>query len=181
MIANIHDIVEMNFSKISTQLKASLADRVKDEVRKEFHSYLWSWSLPIQKRFVWLVKRLVHERRWHSKVDVGFVDQFVESDIEPIEQLEVFAEDIPNLVDVGMDIGFHDQLVENLVVDDPIAVGGELCATEHLVWSNEIAGVASLACVDGDLHVVANVELVFAGVDSLVIDVDEDLLMKHYV
>ena len=66
-------------------------------------------------------------------------------------------------------------------MDDPIAVGGELCATENLVVSNEIASVVSFSCVDGDLHVVANVELVFAGVDSLVIDVDEDLLMKHYV
>ena len=196
MIANLHDIVEKKFFEMSTQLDASLADqgkkviakfeaslvdRVKDEVRKEFRSYLWGWSLPIRKRVVWPVKRLVRERRWHSKVDVGFVDQFVESDTEPAEQLEVVAEYIPNLVDVGMDIGFHDQLVEHLVVDDPIVVGGELCATEHLVVSNEIAGVASLACVDGDLHVVANVELGFFGMDSLVIDVDEDLLMKHNV
>ena len=54
-------------------------------MRKEFHSYLWSWSLPIRKRVVWPVKRLVRERRWHSKVEVGFVDQFVESDIELVE------------------------------------------------------------------------------------------------
>ena len=89
IIANIHDIVERNFSKMSTRLEASLADRgkkvvaqfeaslvdrVKDEVRKEFHSYLWSWSLQIGKRVVWPVKRLVHERRGHTKVDVGFVD-----------------------------------------------------------------------------------------------------------
>ena len=47
------------------------------------------------------------------------------------------------------------------------------CVAKHLV--------VSLACVDGDLHVVAHVELVFASVDSLVIDVNEDLLMKHYV
>ena len=62
MIANHHDIVEKNFSEMSTQLDASLADRgkkviakfeanladrVKDEVRKEFCSYLWSWSLLI--------------------------------------------------------------------------------------------------------------------------------------
>ena len=73
------------------------------------------------------------------------------------------------------------EIVEDLVIDDPIVVGGELCAAEHLVVSNEIAGVASLACVDVDLHVVADVELVFASVNSLVIDVDEDLLMKHYV
>ena len=62
MIANLHDIVEKKFSKMSIRLdaslvdrgkkviakfEASLADRVKDEVRKEFHSCLWSWSLPI--------------------------------------------------------------------------------------------------------------------------------------
>ena len=80
-----------------------------------------------------------------------------------------------------MNIGFHDQLVEHLVVDDLIAIGGKLCVAEHLVVSNEIAGVVSLACVDGNLHVVADVELVFAGVDLLVSDVDEGLLVKHYV
>ena len=100
MIANLHDIVEKKFSKMSTRLdasladrgkkviakfEASLADRVKDEVRKEFRSYLWSWSLLIRKRVVWPVKRLVREKRWHSKVEVGFVDRFVESDIEPTE------------------------------------------------------------------------------------------------
>ena len=62
VIANLHDIVEKKFSEMSIRLDASLADRgkkviakfessladrVKDEVRKEFHSYLWSWSLPI--------------------------------------------------------------------------------------------------------------------------------------
>ena len=62
MIANLHDIVEKKFSEMSTQLDASLAnqgkkmiakfeasldDQVKNLVRKEFHSYLWSWSLPI--------------------------------------------------------------------------------------------------------------------------------------
>ena len=66
-------------------------------------------------------------------------------------------------------------------MDDLIAIGDELCATEHLVVSNEIASVVSLACVDGNLYVVADVELVFAGVDSLVADVDEGFLVKHYV
>ena len=62
MITNLHDVVERKFSEMSAQLDASLADRgkkvvaqfeasltnrVKDEVRKEFHSYLWSWSLSI--------------------------------------------------------------------------------------------------------------------------------------
>ena len=80
MIANLHDIVESKFFEMSVQLdgslasrvkkvvaqfEASLANQVKNEVRKEFYSYLWSWSLPIQKRVVWPVKRLVRERRWH--------------------------------------------------------------------------------------------------------------------
>ena len=62
MITNLYDVVERKFSEMSARLdvsladrskkvvaqfEASLADRVKDEVRKEFHSCLWSWSLPI--------------------------------------------------------------------------------------------------------------------------------------
>ena len=184
MIANIHDIVERNLSKMFAQLEASLADRVKEEVRKEFR------------------KVKVEE--------VGFADQFVEPDAEPAKQPEVFAKDISNLVDARTELGFHDQLVEpdmetaehlvmddlvdvggdlyvaeHLVMDDPIAVGGELCIAEHLVVSNEIAG---LACIDGDVHVgvdvefvVADARLVATSVDSLVADVNEVLLMKHYV
>ena len=48
-------------------------------MRKAFHRYLWSWSLLIEKRVIWLVKRLVRERRWHSEVEVeevGFADKF---------------------------------------------------------------------------------------------------------
>ena len=56
-ITNLHDVVERKFSKMSTRLDASLAnrgkkavaqfeaclaDQVKDEVRKEFYSFLWS-------------------------------------------------------------------------------------------------------------------------------------------
>ena len=78
MIVNLHDVVERKFfemssrldtsladrgKKVVAQFEASLVDRVKDEVRKEFHIYLWSWSLPIWKRVVWPVKRLVCERR----------------------------------------------------------------------------------------------------------------------
>ena len=154
MIAKIHDIVEMNFSKMFARLDARLADQAK-KVKVE---------------------------------EVGFADQFVELDGDPVEQLEVVAEVIPNLVDAGIEVGFHDQLVEsdmettkNLVMDDPVAVGGELCIVEHLVVSNEIDGVLSLACVDGNFHVVADVELVFVGVDSLVSNVDEVFLVKHYV
>ena len=112
----------------------------------------------------------------------------MESDTKSVEQLEVVVEDISNLVDVGTEVGFHVQLVEadmeiaeHLVVDDQVAVGGELCIAKHLVMSNEIAGIVSLACFNGDLHVATNVEFVVASVDSLVVDVDEDLLMKHYV
>ena len=97
--------------------------------------------------------------------EVGFSDQFVESDTKPIDQLEVVAKDIPNLVDDGMDIGFHYylvgsdmEIVENLVMDDLVVVGDELCVAEHLVVSNEIASVVSLACVDGDLHITIDVD-----------------------
>ncbi len=41
--------------------------------------------------------------------EVGFVDQSVEPNTEPTKQLEAVAENISNLVDVGMEIGFHDQ------------------------------------------------------------------------
>ena len=47
--------------------------------------------------------------------------------------------------------------------------------------SNEIIGVVILACVVGDLHIVVDVEFFVVGVDSLVVDVDEDFLMKHYI
>ena len=134
----------------------------------------------------------------------------MERDAGPAEQLEVVAEDIPNLVDVGVEVGFHDQLVESdmetaehlvmddlvdvggdlnvvehLAMDDPVAIGGELCIAEPLVVSNEIAG---LVCIDGDLHVGADVEIFVVDmgffpttVDSLVANVDERLLLKHYV
>ena len=53
---------------------------------------------------------------------------------------------------------------------------------------NETVGVVSLECVDGDLHIVVDMEfiatdvkLVAAGVDSLVANVDEGFLMKPYV
>ena len=73
------------------------------------------------------------------------------------------------------------EIVERSVVDDLDGVGDELCVAEHLVVRNETAGVVILACIDGDLHIVADVEFVFVGVDSLVIDVDEGFLLKHYV
>ena len=73
------------------------------------------------------------------------------------------------------------EIVENFVVDDLVVVGDELCVAEHLVVSNEISGVVSLACVDGDIHIATDMEFIVFGVDSLVVDVGESLLMKHYV
>lgn len=185
MIVNLRDVVERRFSKMSTQFEASLVDRIKDKVRKEFCGCLWSWSLWIQKKVVWSIRRLVGERRGHSKVkeeEVDFVDQFMESDVKPVEKLEAIAEDIPKFVDVGIEICFHDQLVESdieiaehLVVDNQVAIGDELHVAEHLVVSNEIIGVVSLACVDGDLHIAIDVEFDVAGMDSLVADLVLDL------
>ena len=92
MVTNLCDVVERKFSKIFSWLDASLVDQgkkvvaqfeasltnqLKDEVRKKFHFCLWSWSLPIQKRVVRPIKRLVHKRRCHSKVEVeevGLID-----------------------------------------------------------------------------------------------------------
>ena len=94
MITKLRDVVERRFSEMTARFEASLADRVaqfkaglanrvRDEVKKE----------------------------WHGKVEVeevGFVEQIVEPDTKLAEQLEVVAEDIPNLVDAGTKVGFHD-------------------------------------------------------------------------
>ena len=76
----------------------------------------------------------------------------MESNTKLVEQLEVVVEDIPNLVDVGIEVDFHDQMVEfdmeiveHLVMDDLVVVGDELYFVEHLVVSHEIGGVVSLA------------------------------------
>ena len=126
----------------------------------------------------------------------------MEPDAKPAEQQEVVAKDIPNLVDAGTEVGFHDQLVESdmettehLVMDDLVDVGGDLNVAEHLAMDDPIAiggelSIAEhgLACIDGDLHVGADVEFfvtdagfVATSVDSLVVDVNEGLLMKHCV
>ena len=80
------------------------------------------------------------------------------------------------------------EIVENLIVDDLIAIGCELSITENLFVSNETTGVESLEYVAKELHIVVDMEFVviyvdfFAiGVDSLVVDVDEGLLVNHYV
>ena len=70
---------------------------------------------------------------------VGFVDQFVESDIEPVEKIEVVAEDVPNLVDSRIEISFHDclvesnmEIIEHSIMDDLVVVGGDLYIVEHI-------------------------------------------------
>ena len=73
------------------------------------------------------------------------------------------------------------EIVEHLVVDDLVVVRGDLYVTKHLVVSNEIVDVVSLACVGRDLHVAVDGRFIVVGMDSLVVDVDEGLLLKHYV
>ena len=38
------------------------------------------------------------------------------------------------------------EIAKNLVMDDPIAIGGELCVVENFVVSNEITCIVILAC-----------------------------------
>lgn len=136
-------MVEKKISETSAWLEARLTDRGKegmvesDPSQDKFHKrfreilkpYFWSWSLPIRNQFVWLVRRLVQEKigHRHNKVEmeVGFVDQCVEFDAEPAEKLVVVAEELPNLIDARIEIGFHAQLVmsnmeiaEHLVMDN---------------------------------------------------------------
>ena len=73
------------------------------------------------------------------------------------------------------------EIVEHLVMDDLVAIGDELCVVENLLVRNKIFGVESLAYVVEELHISIDMEFFVASVDSLVADVDEDLLMKHYV
>ena len=47
MITNLHDVMERTFFEIFALFETSLANRVKDGVRKEFHRCLWSWSILI--------------------------------------------------------------------------------------------------------------------------------------
>ena len=72
------------------------------------------------------------------------------------------------------------EIAKHLVMDDLVSIGDELCVVENLVVSNEMVGVESLAYVAKDFF-TTDVELFVAGVYSPVVDVDEDLLMKHYV
>ena len=47
MIVNLCDVVERRFFEMSTWFEASLADQVKDGVRKEFYRCFRSLSIPI--------------------------------------------------------------------------------------------------------------------------------------
>ena len=53
------------------------------------------------KMFSRLDARLADRDKKVKVEEVGFVDQFVEPDTKPAKQIEVVAEDIPNLVDSG--------------------------------------------------------------------------------
>ena len=69
----VRDIVERNFSKMFDRFEARLADQTKnmvaqsndqskERIRKAFQRCFLSWGLPIRKRVVWPVKRLVREK-----------------------------------------------------------------------------------------------------------------------
>ena len=79
--------------------------------------------------------------------------------MEPVKKLVVVVVEIPNLVDVGIKVGFHDQLV---MFDMEIA--------EHLVMDNQVVEVDDSYVADMDVF-----GMVVASVDSLVADVVEDL------
>ena len=92
-------------------------------------------------------------------MEVGFVDQCVDSNVEPIEKLVDVTVEIPNLVDVGIEIDFHDQLVMS-----------DMKIKEHLVMDNQVVEGDDPYVVDMDV-----VSMVVASVDSIVADVIEDL------
>ena len=114
-------------------------------------------------------------------MEVGFVNQCVESDTEPVEQLVIVFEELPNLVDVVVEIGFHDQLVESnmeivehLVMDNQVAKGDDPYVGDMDVIDMDVAGVDSLVVdVVEDLH--DTTDLYVSDVDLLVVDMVEDL------
>ena len=116
------------------------------------------------------------------------MEEFVEHDIEPIEKLELFTKNILHLIDVGMEIDFHDQLVESnieiakhLVMDDLVATHGNFYVAQHLFVINATKYVKILEYVFKGLHIFFDMELVVASVNSLFVVMDEHLLMKYYV
>lgn len=87
-------------------------------------------------------------------MEVGFVDQCVEVDAEPMEKPVDVSMELPNLVDAVIEVGFHDQLVES-----------DMEIVEHLVMDNQFD--------KGDDPYVGDMDV--ASVDSVVVDVVEDL------
>ena len=92
-------------------------------------------------------------------MEVDFVDQCVESDVEPIEKPTDVVAKIPNLVDAGIEIGFYDQLVMS-----------DMEIVECLVVDSQVVEGDDSYIVDMDV-----VGMVVTSVDSLVTDVVEDL------
>lgn len=185
MIADVHDVVEKKILEMSTRLEASLTDQVKEGI-VEFHKDLWSWSLSIQKRVVWLVKKIVQRRR-HFVIKEEVKDDFTKA-----EEDSCFHDQLN-----GSDM----QIAEHLIMDDEI-VDRE---NSHMDVSNnvqlDVAGVDSLvANVAKDLHVALIVDLGlhvadlalklhdlvgmnFMLEDIVVVGCDQlqGLLVKHYV
>ena len=71
-------------------------------------------------------------------MEVGFVDQCMESNANHIEKLVVVVVEIPNLVDARIEIGFHDQLVmydmeiaKHLVVDNHVVEGDDTYVSDY--------------------------------------------------
>ncbi len=87
----------------------------------------------------------------------------MEYDAKLVEKPVVVVEEVPNIVDARMEIGFHDQLdgsdmeiAKHLVMDNQVVFGDELHVVDHLVVSNEIVEDLHM---DGDLHMVVEMDL----------------------
>lgn len=118
-------------------------------------------------------------------MEVGFVDQFVDFDTKLVEELVVVVKKVPNPVDVGMEIFFHDQLdgfdmeiTEHLVMDNQADVGDDLYVGEHLVVRNEIVDGKSLTYVMEELHIVVSVDLVM-DLHVCIMDVEFDAFVTE--
>ena len=114
-------------------------------------------------------------------MEVGFVNQCVDSNAKPVEKLVDVVAEISNLVDVGIEIGLHDQLVmsnmeiaKHLVVVSQVAKGNDSYVADIDVVGMVVAGVDSLvADVVEDLHDTVN--LYVSDVELLVVEMTEDL------
>ena len=95
--------------------------------------------------------------------------------MEPIEKPMDVAVEIPNLVDVWIEIGFHDQLVmSNMEIVEHLVMEGD----DSYVADMDVSGVDSLvADVVEDLHDTA--DLYVHDVELLVVDMVEGLHVSH--